>query len=350
MLWAQCAMSGSSTRRYNGRSERLTLIDVAPHHRLYLSLSGSRLFGSDTPQSDVDVKGVFLPSEESPYLQTAPQQFSSNTNPSDSERKNTVADVKVNVWSLQFWVKLLQRGDINAVSLLFSHTHQSAMLEGSDPAFLARLRDLEPQKLLKRSLGGMMGFAYSQAVKYSDKGKHLRAVSIALEHLGRVTGTVGAVSETIVMTVADPALARIERSVTGQPQLLILEKAFDLTARATWALKPLRQLEQRYGKRSRIALQSGGIDYKAFSHSLRVLKEIRLLHESGRIVYPHEATFAALLRDVKSGRYDYAALTDLLDAQLERTRAAEISCLLSEKIDSGYTEGFIIFMYEGRKQ
>lgn len=324
------------------------MIDVTPHHLLYLALSGSRLFGSDTPLSDVDVKGVFLPSKESLYLQTAPQQFSKNSNPSDSERKNTVADVDITVWSLQFWFKLLQRGDINAVSLLFSHTHEDAILDGSDAGFTAQLGDLEPRKLLKRSLGGMMGFAYSQAVKYSDKGKHLRAVQVALEHLERVSGTVGAVSETIVMTVADPALARIELSESGQPQLLILEKAFDLTASAAWALKPLQQLEERFGKRSRIALLSGGVDFKAFSHSLRVLEEMRLLHEHGRIVYPHEAMFATLLRDVKSGRYEYAALTDLLDAQLERTRAAEIHSVLSEEVDSGYAEAFIIFMYEGQ--
>ena len=336
--------AGSRPLRYNEHP----MIDVAPHSLLYLALSGSRLFGSDTPLSDVDVKGVFLPSKQSLYLQTAPQQFSQNTNPSDSERKNTVSDVDVTVWSLQFWLKLLQRGDINAVSLLFSHTHKGAMLTGSDPAFAARLRDLEPRNLLKRSLGGMMGFAYSQAVKYSDKGKHLRAVCIALEHLERVTGTVGAVSETIVMTVADLALARVELSENGQPQLLILEKAFDLTASAAWALKPLQQLEQRYGKRSRIALEAGGIDFKAFSHSLRVLEEMRLLHENGRIVYPHEATFAALLRDVKSGHFEYAVLTDLLDAQLERTQAAEIHSVLSEDVDSSYADDLIVSMYEER--
>ena len=324
------------------------MIDVAPHHLLYVALSGSKLFGSDTPQSDLDVKGLFLPCRESLYLQTAPQQFSDSTNPSDSERKNTVADVDVTVWSLQFWLKLLQRGDINAVSLLFSHTHDGAILEGTDAAFVARLRELEPRKLLKRSLGGMMGFAYSQAIRYSDKGKHLRAVTIALEHLGRVTGTVAGAAETIVMTVADPALARIASSEAGQPQLLILEKAFDLTASAAWALKPLQQLEERYGKRSRVALLAGGIDHKAFSHSLRVLEEMRLLHEHGRIVYPHEADFATLLRDVKSGRYDYAALTDLLDAQLERTRAAEESSVLSEEVESSYAADFIISMYEGR--
>jgi hypothetical protein len=256
-----------------------------------------------------------------------------------------VMDVDVTVWSVQFWLKLVLRGDINAVSLLFSPTHPDAVLPGSDPVFVQKLRDLEPRRLLQRELGGMMGFAHSQAIKYSDKGKHLRAVRIALEHLGAGTGTVGAVAETVVTLVADSNLARVQTGEHGIPQLLILEKAFDFTARADWALQPLRQLEARYGKRAAEALQSGGVDFKAFSHSLRVLEEMRLLHESGRITYPHRPEFAVLLRDVKLGRYEYARLTEMLDAKLEATRAAEASSVLPEEIDPEYAQGFILSLY-----
>jgi RNA repair pathway DNA polymerase beta family len=322
------------------------VIDVSPHQLLYVAKSGSQLFGTATPSSDLDVKGVFLPSKASLYLQTAPQQFSANTNPSDSERKNTLDDVDITVWSLQFWMKLVLRGDINAVSLLFAPSHPDAALEGTRPEFVNRLRDLEPRKLLTRDLGGMMGFAHSQAIKYSDKGKHLRAVRIALEHLGRVNGLVGEVAQTIVLHVADDHLARIQTGERGIEQLLILEKAFDFTARADWAVKPLQQLEMRYGKRASGALESGGVDFKAFSHSLRVLEEMRLLHETARITYPHEATFATLLRDVKLGRYEYDALTEMLDKKLEQTRAAEAKSLLPEAADLEYAQGFILSMYD----
>jgi RNA repair pathway DNA polymerase beta family len=321
------------------------VIDVAPHKLLYLAKSGSKLFGSDTPKSDLDVKGVFLPTRESLYLQTAPQQFSANTNPSDSERKNTVEDVDVTVWSLQFWLKLLLRGDINAVSLLFSPTHESAILEGSDAAFVERLRAIDAKRLLTKSLGGMMGFAYSQAVKYSDKGKHLRAVRVAVRLLESVTGSVGDVAGAIVLEVADGSLARIAENERGLPQLLILEKAFDLTASAAWAVKPLQQLEARYGKRALSAMGTGGVDFKAFSHSLRVLEEMRLLHVNGRITYPHVPEFATLLRDVKEGRYSAEALTQMLDAQLERTQAAEATSILPERADAEYASSLILSMY-----
>jgi hypothetical protein len=321
------------------------MIDVAPHKLLYLAKSGSQLFGTNTPRSDLDVKGVFLPTHESLYLQTAPQQFSANTNPSDSARKNTVEDVDVTVWSVQFWLKLVLRGDINAVSLLFSHTHPDAVLEGTDAAFLEMLRTLEPRRLLARNLGGMMGFAYSQAVKYSDKGKHLNAVKVALRHLEGTAGLVGAVAEHIVLEVADEALARIGLNEHGAPQLVILEKCFDLTASAAWAAKPLRQLEGRYGKRALQALGAGGIDFKAFSHSLRVLEEMRSLHLTGRITYPHAPEFAALQRDVKLGRFDQAALMALLDAQLERTQTAETMSVLPESADGGYAQDLILQLY-----
>ncbi len=322
------------------------MIDVSPHRLLLVSKSGSQLFGTATPKSDLDVKGVFLPSKESLYLQRAPQQFSNNSNPDDSGRKNSSDDVDITVWSVQFWLKLLLRGDINAVSLLFSPSHPNAVLESSDPAFLERLQHLEPSKILTRDLGGMMGFAHSQAIKYSEKGKHLRAVQIATEHLGLVSGLVGEVAQTIVNLVADASLARIVVNDKNQQQLLILEKAFDLTAKAQWAIKPLQDLEARYGKRARQAMGDGGVDFKAFSHSMRVLEEMRMLHSQGRITYPHEAVFARVMTDIKLGQYEYDALVDMLDAKLEEVKIAEAQSILPEHADLEYADQFVLALYE----
>ncbi len=319
---------------------------IQPHELLLLAKSGSQLFGTATPKSDLDVKGVFLPSPESLYLQRAPQQFTENTNPSDSGTKNQADDVDVTVWSVQFWLKLLLRGDINAVSLLFSITHPDAVLEGSSLAFIERLRNLEPRKILTKDLGGMMGFAHSQAIKYSEKGKHLRAVQIATEHLSKVTGLVGEVAETIIGIVANDKLARVITGGNGQKQLLILEKAFDYTAKADWAIKPLLELQERYGKRAKQALEDGGVDFKAFSHSLRVLEEMRLLHLQGRLTYPHETEFAILLRDIKQGKLEYNVLVEMLDAKLEEVQNAETKSVLLEQADLEYADQFVLSLYQ----
>jgi hypothetical protein len=314
---------------------------------LMLAKSGSQLFGTATLKSDLDVKGLFLPSKESLYLQRAPQQFTQNTNPSDSGTKNQADDIDMTIWSVQFWLKLLLRGDINAVSLLFSPSHPTAILEGTNAAFVEQLKTLEPKKILTKDLGGMMGFAHSQAIKYSEKGKHLKAVQIATQHLGNVTGLVGDVAETIIGLIANDKLARTVIGGNNQKQLLILEKSFDYTAKADWAIKPLLEVEERYGKRAKQAMLDGGVDFKAFSHSLRVLEEMRLLHVQGFITYPHQSEFAVLLREIKQGQLEYPQLLELLDAKLEEVQMAENLSMLPEKPDLEYANAFILGLYEG---
>jgi RNA repair pathway DNA polymerase beta family len=320
------------------------MIDVFPHKLVYLAKSGSHLFGTATPKSDLDVKGLFLPSRSSLYLQNAPQQFSMNTNTSNA--KNSSDDVDVTVWSVQFWLKLLTKGDINAVSLLFSYTNPDAMLEGTDAGFLERLKALDPSKLLSRNLSGMMGFAYNQAIKYTAKGKHLHAVQIAISVLTQASqGLISDVADVIVMQVADESMARVQVGSKGIKQLVLLEKMFDFTASTAWALAPLHEVEARYGKRAKLALEAG-VDFKAFSHSLRVLEEIRLLHSTGRISYPHTGEFAKLMMDAKMGILEYEVLVEQLDRKLEEARASEASSVLPSELDPSYSEAFLLSLYE----
>jgi hypothetical protein len=320
------------------------MIDVNPHKLVYLAKSGSHLFGTNTPKSDLDVKGLFLPSRQSLYLQNAPQQFSQNTN--NSNAKNSSDDVDVTVWSVQFWLKLLTKGDINAVSLLFSHTNPDAVLEGTDAGFLTRLKALDPTKLLSRNLSGMMGFAYNQAIKYTAKGKHLQAVQIAIGVLTQASqGLIADVADVIVTQVADDSMARVQVGSKGIKQLVLLEKMFDFTASTAWALAPLHEVEARYGKRAKLALEAG-VDFKAFSHSLRVLEEIRLLHSFGRITYPHTGDFAKLMMDAKMGVLEYEILVEALDQKLEQARAAEATSVLPSELDPNYSETFLLGLYE----
>jgi hypothetical protein len=87
------------------------------------------------------------------------------------------------------------------------------------------------------------------------------------------------------------------------------------------------------------------VDFKAFSHSLRVLEEIRQLHLAGRVTYPHEPAFAAVMRDAKMGVYTYDALVELLDEKLKAARAAEAHTILPEQSDREYANAFLLSLY-----
>ena len=330
-------------------------IQVFPHTLLYLAKSGSQLFGTQTPSSDLDLKGLFLPTRSSLYLQTAPSQFSFDSKNSGQSRKNTAQDVDATLWSVQMWLRLLEKGDLNAISLLFSPTHPLAVQEAA-PGFKAWLEGLEHSRLLSRKLSGMVGYVASQAVKYSDKGKHFQVVRLAFDILEGVSETAK------VQDLVDSLMARADEELFSGWQdylfvekapsrdsaefwhLAVLDKRYDLTASARWAAQSLKPLLERYGVRAREASERG-VDFKAFSHSLRVLEEVRLLHTYGRLEYPHRPDFAQVLIEVKTGVYPFERLVEMLENLLLETDKAALNTVLPLEFDLSYAEGLVLELY-----
>lgn len=78
---------------------------------LHLTLSGSLLYGTDTPGlSDIDVRGLFLPSPASLALGTAPASLRLST--AEAGARNTAEDVDIDLWPVGHWLlKLLPAGD-----------------------------------------------------------------------------------------------------------------------------------------------------------------------------------------------------------------------------------------------
>lgn len=78
---------------------------------LYLTLSGSILYGTDSPgTSDTDVRGIFLPSPDSLILGADPANLCFST--AKAGERNTPDDVDIDLWPVARWLlKLLPAGD-----------------------------------------------------------------------------------------------------------------------------------------------------------------------------------------------------------------------------------------------
>ena len=72
---------------------------------LMKAVAGSHLFGLNTPSSDKDYKGIFLPSAEEILLQRVPK--TRNTTTGQKDAKNTAEDIDVELYSLGKFFEML---------------------------------------------------------------------------------------------------------------------------------------------------------------------------------------------------------------------------------------------------
>ena len=127
---------------------------------------GSHLYGTATPESDLDYKGVFMPDLEELLLGKVKKSYSETTG--DDRSKNSAGDVDSEMYSLHYFIQLACEGQTVAMDML--HAPDEMILEKSN------IWDLivnERDKFYTKNLEAFVGYARKQAAKYGIKGSRL---------------------------------------------------------------------------------------------------------------------------------------------------------------------------------
>ena len=77
---------------------------------------GSHLYGTNTPDSDKDYKGVFMPTKEQIYLGKIPKSYHESSG--NDHSKNTKEDTDTEIYSLHYFIKLACEGQTVALDML----------------------------------------------------------------------------------------------------------------------------------------------------------------------------------------------------------------------------------------
>ena len=79
---------------------------------IYVTVYGSKLFGTDTPDSDTDYKGIFIPSMQDVLLKRDIEHYTYTTN---TQGKNDRSDIDLQLYSIYKWFDLLKKGETRAL-------------------------------------------------------------------------------------------------------------------------------------------------------------------------------------------------------------------------------------------
>jgi hypothetical protein len=254
---------------------------------LYLSVFGSNLYGTNGPDSDTDLKGIFLPSYESVLNCEAPKTLHYSDAPDTV--KNQAGDIDLELYSLQYWLNHLVRlGETIGLDLLFSYGHKDMVLYES-PSIWPVLTDpagFLDSKALKKC--AYIKFAQKQATKYGIKGKRLEVLRLVADSLCKIC-THGCrldyIAEELVRQVDRPDYIRLQE-IENRQFINLCGKLHQVNIFIWEFVERVNKELYNYGKRAESAMLSDGVDWKAVSHCLRAIYQAQELLEDGKITFP----------------------------------------------------------------
>lgn len=322
---------------------------------------GSHLYGTNTENSDTDYKGIYLPDMRNVILQSVKKSISVNTKTGNG--KNTKDDVDSEMYSLQYFMKMLMDGQTVALDMLFANDEN--IVETSD---IWREICNNREMFIHKNTKAFVGYCRTQAAKYGIKGSRISAIKTATEFISNIMKetklvkyirddgycwTRQSVREPVYNKLKDcfeelPVCEHITKYMDNTANQMIYEvcgRKFQESCELSHVLKCLNEIFNNYGERARKAENNEGIDWKAVSHAFRVCYEIKELLKYHRITFPLKE--AGFIKDIKQGKMHYKKdmIGEKLEALMQEVEDESKKSTLPEMVEQKVYDDFVVNIY-----
>ena len=276
---------------------------------------GSHLYGTETPESDSDLKSVFVPEARDILLGRVRESINVTTK-ADGGAKNESDDLDHESYALAKFLNLCADGQTVAMDMLFAPNWALLRWYGN----LWQDIRAERHRLLSRQVRGFLGYCRQQANKYGIKGSRVAAARAMREIFGgahphQKVGEIYALTPDLFQNMEHVAVIQHQtRQGVHEPMIEVCNRKIPFTVTAKEAFGIVDRLFTEYGKRALAAERSEGIDWKALSHAVRVGRQAIELLETGTITFPRpEATH---LKAIKCGTLAYQPVAEEIESLL----------------------------------
>lgn len=295
---------------------------------------GSHLYGTNTPESDEDFVGVFMPSIDYVFGLKSVQEVDLGTVNKGQDGKNTKDATDRKLYEFRKFLKLCLDNNPNILEVLFVNRENIVHIESAGETLLS-LRDCFPSKLC---IPKFIGYAHAQKHK----------MIIKKDHYSELLSGYGVLSVTEDKLTMGQLYDRMEdhpnhkgifiKKGTGA-HIHIGDICFEP---GVYVKKARRKLKERIDKatnRSELILKHG-YDTKFGAHLIRLLLEGKELLGTGRIEFPLKQ--AKELRDIRCGNAtinEVLQYADSIEADIDKIKT---SSRLQDKPDYKKVEEFCV--------
>lgn len=320
---------------------------------------GSHLYGTNTPESDTDFKGIYLPTAREIVLGNYKKTIA-KSRPKASCERNTKDDIDIEIFSLDRFLELLMEGQTVALDILFApnKVYTNNYYGGTyEHIWLEIYRNKE--KLLTRNVNAFVGYARQQAAKYGIKGSRLDALKRVVafleplpdwDRLGAYTTGIDELVKTCSDLISLEKTPLVEivnipgpNKVDLMPHLHVCGRKVGYGTTVKLARECYGKVLDGYGNRAHKAHLAGGVDWKALSHAVRVNSEALELLSTGFITFPRPDR--ELLLAIKLGQMPYEQVAELIEQGLADLYTAHDKSSLRDKPDQEWADNLVYEVY-----
>ena len=351
---------------------------------IYLSQYGSHLYGLNTENSDLDFRGVYIPTLDDIILHKDKDEINTEIElfhygdiyelPNNLDNIPTMfredmerIKVDVKIFSLQKFIQLCSKADTNALDLLFSWTNQDTesylyVVSGYYINPMAQIVTYKNKLINTDRLESPITYAFKQATKYGLKGERLKVLQNVLQGTKNflqewkdviVTPQVHHLLEDDyyelnINSLIDNKHVKIdELDNKGKLEKYLyvcgVQHQFNLELD-----KFIKRIEEKISKEytsQRTIDAADGNDWKALSHAIRVLLEIKELLDTGNIQFPLKDK--KFLLDIKLGKVEREFIDNFFNQELSNILERVQKNELDWKYDEEFWNDFILQEVKG---
>ncbi len=290
----------------------MNLNQIAEDNKILEITVGSFLYGTNTPTSDIDYSGVFLPIKEFIFGFQRVEEVDLSVIDKNQAGKNTKNAIDRKLYEFRKFVKLAMDNNPNIIEQLFVNQQNIVFINEAGRALLDERFKFPHKGLVKK----FKGYAFSQKHKMVIRTDKFHELNSAFDYLKDY-----AEQKALLIELKDKFLPFLKFTpdycVVGD---LNLQKGI-------YVKKAVSMIEERLSKvgNRKNLITKHGYDTKFASHLIRLLLEGKELICSGEIAFP--LSYKSTILDIKQGKWTIKEVLDYAD-QLE----AEIE-LATEKSD-----------------
>jgi len=316
---------------------------------VYVTQYGSKLYGTDNPNSDTDYKGIFIPNKNDVLLKRDLDHYNFNSN--NENTKNSKDDIDLQLFSIYKFFSLLKKGETGAMDILFSMFREDTQVYNNKEFTQVIMENYT--KFYNRNLHSFIGYCVGQSKVYNVRGERFNELHRFVEYFNalakeqaneKLESMFPQIEELFkeynykYINFVMGAISRGSGEEKEGKYVEVLGKRFLGTVTVGYFSERVTEMEEQFGNRAKASAK--GVDFKALSHAVRVISEVEELIDDGFITFPLKNK--VYVTSIKEGNESLGDVMEYIDKKLTLVQEKLEKSALPQRSDEFFMNGLLL--------